>query len=104
MKHAACHPSDAQNFEVASRFLENVCTPDLRDSTAYVVQGTTINQFKNDPLLCKQKRDYKIYKKGYNKNHINKSVTINTYIISLFNSNYFKKYPDKKTGNFNCYH
>jgi len=48
---------------VASRFLENLCTPDLTDSTAYVVQGTTVNQFKIDPLLCKQKRDYKIYKK-----------------------------------------
>jgi hypothetical protein len=62
MKHAAGHPSDAQNFGVASRFLENVCTPGFRDSTAYVVQGKTINQFKNDPLLYNQKRNYKTYK------------------------------------------
>jgi hypothetical protein len=62
-KHASCHLSDAQNFEVASRFLENVCTPGFRDSTAYLVQGKTINQFKIKPLLCKQKRDYKTYKK-----------------------------------------
>ena len=62
MKHASCHSSNAQNFEVASRFLENLCTPGFRDSTAYVVQGKTINQFKIDPL-CKQKRDYKTYKK-----------------------------------------
>jgi hypothetical protein len=63
MKHASCLPSDAQNFEVASRFFENVCTTGFRDSTAYVVQGKTINQFKIDSLLCNQKRDYKTYKK-----------------------------------------
>jgi len=63
MKHASCHLSDAQNFEVASRILENVCTPGSRDSTAYVVQGKTLYQFEIDPLLCKQKRDYKTYEK-----------------------------------------
>jgi len=65
MKHASCHPSDAQNFEMASGFLKNVCNTGFRYSTTYeyVVQGKTINQFKIDPLLCTQKRDYKTYKK-----------------------------------------
>jgi len=27
MKFASCHPPGACNFEVASRFVENVCTP-----------------------------------------------------------------------------
>jgi hypothetical protein len=30
MEHASRHASDAKNFEVAPRFLENLCTPVMR--------------------------------------------------------------------------
>jgi len=33
MEHASCHTSGAQNFEVASRVLENLCTHTHLSST-----------------------------------------------------------------------
>jgi hypothetical protein len=36
MELASYHLSDAWNFEVVSRFLENVCIPELKDAVSTV--------------------------------------------------------------------
>ena len=40
MELASCHPSGAENFEVAPRFLENLCTPVLKRILFIVLNDT----------------------------------------------------------------
>ena len=39
MELAKCHPYGAHNFEVASRFLENLCTPDAANQVLHFMES-----------------------------------------------------------------